>query len=136
MSTLSAVPLQVVPGGALREPALLETGLDLLLQYALAAPQWRIDRWSFAASGLRVLVRGLPLPPLPGIHWVEMEGICVPAGRAWSPAVEPAVVRQLLALEPGELALLREDGAWDRVSSDDWVRASRSALRRTQEALP
>ena len=142
MSTLPAVPLQVVPGGAVREPSLLETSRDLLLQYAEAAPQWRINRWSFAASvsigglrsGRRVLVRGSPLPPLPGIHWVEMDGSCVPAGRAWSPAVEPAVVCQLLALEPGELALLREDGTWDRVSEGDWVRASRSALRRTQEA--
>ncbi|HZN34448.1 MAG TPA: hypothetical protein VFB80_11540 [Pirellulaceae bacterium] len=137
MSTLAAVPLQLAPGGALREPALLETSLDLLCEYALTAPQWRIDRWSFVAqASRRVLVRGSPLPPLPGTHWVETEGICVPAGRSWSPAVEPAVVRQLLGLEPGVLALLREDATWDRINPDDWVRASRSAFRRTLEALP
>ena len=134
MSTLSAVPLQIVAGGVVREPALLETSQGLLSQYAETAPQWRIERWSFAAAtDGRVLVRGSPLPPLPGIHWVEMDGICVPAGHAWSPEVEPAVVRQLLKLEYGDLALLREDGTWDRVAADDWVRASRSALRRTQE---
>jgi hypothetical protein len=130
------VPLCLVPCGELREPALLETSLDQLAKYCLTAPQWRLDCWSFAlAADGQALVRGTPLPPLPGTCWVQTGGICVPAGRAWSPAVEPEIVRQLLQLNTGELALLRGDGSWDRVANDDWVRASRSAVRRTQESL-
>jgi len=130
MSSFAPVPLRIVTAGEVREPALFETSLSLLAEYAGTAPQWRIDRWSFAATaGGRVLVRGLPLPPLPGTQWTNLDGICVPAGFAWSPAVEPAILRQLLRLESGEIALLRESGAWDRIAAEAWVRCSRSALR-------
>jgi len=124
------VPLCIVAADEVREPALLETSLSLLAEYASAAPQWRIERWSFAATADgQALVRGLPLPPLPGTQWTNWDGICVPAGLAWSPAVEPAILRQLLRQETGEIALLRESGAWDRIAAEAWVRCSRSALR-------
>jgi hypothetical protein len=133
---LAGVPLAVVPSGEVRELELLETTLEQLAGYARTAPQWRLDRWSFAAtSSGRLLVRGLPLPPLPGVRLGEWDGVCLPAGCAWSPAVEPLVVRQLLRLLPGEMAILRTDGSWDRVSADDWVRASRSAIASTRESL-
>jgi len=130
MSSFSPVSLCIVAAGAVREPALLESSLSLLAEYVSAAPQWRIERWSFAATaGGRVLVRGLPLPPLPGTQWTTLDGICVPAGFAWSPVVEPAVLRRLLQLDTGEIALLREGGAWDRIAAEAWARCSRSALR-------
>ncbi len=133
---LAGVPFAVVPGGEVREPALLETALEQLAAYAQTAPQWRLDRWSFAAAqGGRALVRGLPLPPLPGVRFVEAGGVYLPAGCAWSPAVEPAIVRQLLQLAQGDSAILHPSGSWDRIAADDWVRASRSAFRRTRELL-
>jgi hypothetical protein len=136
MTRLSAVPLRIVACGAGPEPVLLETALGVLAEYAAAAPQWRLERWSFAATAAgSVLVRGLPLPPLPGTAWVDCGGIAVPAGCAWTPAVEPAVVRQLLHLAAGELGLLRPDGRFDRISAEDWVRAGRSAIRETCAAL-
>lgn len=129
MSLPPPVPLTIVPCGEPREPALLETTLSRLSEHCTVAPQWRIARWSFAAAADgRTFVRGLPLPALPGTQWVETDGICVPAGTAWSPAVEPAVLRQLLRLAPGDIALLRSDGTWDRLAAGDWVRASRSAV--------
>ena len=135
MSLANCVPLSVVPCASVREPALLETSLELLADYATSAPQWRLSRWSFAATAdAWVLVRGLPLPPLPGTQWVESGGVCVRAGYEWSPGVEPAVVRLLLELSAGDIALLRTDGSWDRIAVDDWVRAGRSSLRQLREA--
>jgi hypothetical protein len=132
----AGVPLGLVPSGEVREPALLETSLEQLADYCHTAPQWRLDRWSFAlAADGRVLLRGTPLPPLPGTFWVQSGSICAAAGCTWSPAVEPGIVSQLLQLNPVELALLRDDGSWDRVAEEDWVRVSRSAIRRTQESL-
>jgi hypothetical protein len=135
MNVSRPVPLTVVPSAELREPALLEVSLEQLAEYAATAPHWRLARWSFVATADgHALVRGLPLPPLPGTQWIEEDGVCVPAGCRWSPEVEPAVVRQLLELAAGNIALLRADGSWDRVSAEDWVRASRSSVRCTQEA--
>jgi hypothetical protein len=133
---ITPLTLWLVPSGCLREGALLETSLAGWCQYVDTAPQWRIDRWTFvAASDGQVIVRGLPLPPLPGVHWVLEESVAVPAGYAWSPAVDALTVQQALGLAAGELALLRPDGTWDRLAGDDWTRASRSAARATREAL-
>lgn len=131
----SPIELVLVPSGSVREPALLETNLVQLAEYLAIAPQWRIDRWSFVADHTgRAIIRGLPLPPLPGTYWTERDGIATPAGYDWSPAVDPAVVRQVLGLTAGEIALLHPGGTWDRVLPDDWTRASRSAVRKTSEA--
>jgi hypothetical protein len=130
-----AVALTLVPAAAEREPALLETTLEQLANYASTAPQWRIDRWTFAAAkGDCVLVRGTPLPPIPGTQWVLDQSIATPAGLTWSPPVDVAVLQQLLGLAQGEIALLRADGTCDRIAGDHWVRASRSAIRGTLEA--
>ena len=129
-------PLRLVPAGQMREPTLLETSLAEWCRYVETAPQWRIDCWTFAATADgRVIVRGLPLPPLPGVQWVVEEGVAVPAGYEWSPAVDALTLQQALGLAAGELALLRPDGSWDRIADDDWTRASRSAARATRERL-
>ena len=80
-----------------REPNMLLTSLALWADFADTAPHWRLDALSFVVSDTRqVLVRGRPLPPIPGEHWVERERICVPAGWDWTPALSPSVCRELL----------------------------------------
>ena len=141
---LEPVRLSLARSGEIREPALLEVSLEILADYIETAPQWRIQRWQLAlprdntaAQNRTVLVRGLPLPPLPGQIWTEQEGICVPAGYAWEPAVNAAVVRQLLGLDLQELGLLDPQGTHEVVLPDHWVRASRSAVRQMRrEARP
>jgi hypothetical protein len=128
------IALTLVPAHVEREPALLETTLAQLAAYVATAPQWRIDRWTFAAtSDGRAIVRGTPLPPIPGTQWTLDEGIAAPAGLAWSPPVDAAVVRQMLSLAEGEIALVRPSAACDRIAADHWVRASRSAICSTLE---
>ena len=80
--------------------------------------QARLDRWHFAvASDGRVVVRGAPLPPMPGILYCEEEGVAVPVGFAFSPRVESAVVGELLELQPHDLALFHADGSWERIAA-------------------
>jgi hypothetical protein len=135
LGVLPAIPLRLVRCGARRESALLETALAQFSQYVSTAPQWRIDRWSFAASNDgSALVRGTPLPPLPGAHWTEDRGLYVPAGYRWEPTVEAEVVGQAIGLQPDDAALLRPDGTWERVAAENWVRCTRSAVRLTWEA--
>ena len=130
------VSLRLVRSRQVIEPTLLCTALAAWVAYAGCAPQVRLDRWAFAASATGdALVRGAPLPPLPGESWIEREGIAVPGGWVWTPAVEPAVIRELLELEPDDLILWHPDGHYDRLTSGDFVRATRSAVRLTQEAF-
>ena len=111
-------------------------GLDAWSAYGATAPQVRLACWSFAANstGL-VLVRGTPLPPLPGTRFVETDGIAVPLGFAWSPAVPAAVLRRVFKLEKDDALLWTADGVRRRIAAGDWVRATRSAVRLTCDAL-
>lgn len=109
---------------------LLLLDVSCFAAYAATAPQVRLDRWTLAASSAgRVAVRGVPLPPLPGEQFVEREGLAVPAGWTWTPPVEAAVLRTVLMLAAGDVALLHADGTWQRIAAQDFVRATRSAAR-------
>jgi hypothetical protein len=126
------VPLRLVRSALVREANVLLTSLQAWRAYGSEAAQVRLERWSFAVNDAgSVVVRGEPLPPLPGQHFVEVEGVAVPAGWTWQPAVEAAVLRELLGLRDNDLALLHPDGTWDHVSGDNFVRASRSAIRQS-----
>ena len=114
------------------EASLLLTPFDLWVAYATEAPQVRLDRWRFAvAADGRVAVHGQPLPPLPGQRWVEREGIAVPAGWTWTPALEAGLLRQVFGLAEGDVALWHADGAWELIAADKFVRATRAAVRAT-----
>jgi len=131
----SRVGLRLVRDLQERTPSLLILSIERWLRYAETAPQVRLDGLQFVAneSG-RVLVRGTPAPPLAGELLVEESGVAVPAGWWWSPAVDGPVLRALLGLEAGELAILRLDGCVDRIAAGDFVRATRSAVRQTAAA--
>ncbi len=148
------VTLALVRSDCVQEASLLLTRLELWAAYALEAPQVRLDRWRFAvAADGRVVVHdqhqsrqveSLPrqvenlsygLPPLPGQRWVEQEGIAVPAGWTWTPAVEAALVRQIFGLAAGDVALWHADGAWERIAAEEFVRVTRAAVRETTRSL-
>lgn len=126
------VPVRMVRSAEQRQASVLVTDVFQWQTYGSCAPQVRLERWHFAAAAeRRVVVRGCPLPPLPGQRYVEEEGVAVPAGWMWSPPVEAAVMRELLALEGLDLALLHHDATWERIPSGQFVRATRSAIRQT-----
>jgi hypothetical protein len=120
----------LVPSEAEGEPNVLVTSRACWLAYGGNAPQARLDRWSFAMETTgRVAVRGRPLPPIAGTRYIEQEGVAAPAGWSWVPRLSAQVVREALQLDAGDLALLHDDGTWDYIAAEDFVRATRSAIR-------
>ncbi|HAM70552.1 MAG TPA: hypothetical protein DCM86_02800 [Verrucomicrobiales bacterium] len=105
-------------------------------RFAAGAAEVRLAPLSFAAnSSGHALVRGTPLPPLPGRRWVERQGIAVPEGFTWAPAVGISVLRSLLGAAPGMLVLWLEEGDHWRVLEEQFIAATRWAIRCTGRRL-
>lgn len=125
-------PLQLVRSAGEIEANVLLTTLADWTAYGDTAPQIRLERLRFAVSAEgKVIVHGQPLPPLPGERYCEQAGVAVPCGRSWSPAVEPELLRDAWKLESQDLAFVSTDGTWDHLRGDQFVRATRSAIRET-----
>lgn len=130
------IELQFVRGGPIGESNLMVTDVATWRDYAISAPQVRLERWTFALNNVGdVLVRGTPLPPIAGRRFVETSGIAIAAGWTWTPHVAADVLVEVLQLEEGDLALLQMDGQWDLIPSDSFVRATRSAVRLSAEEV-
>ena len=119
------------------QPAtVLLTTAAAFADFAAAAPAVRLRPLRFAAaSDGRVVLWGTPLPPMPGRRYADRAGVAVPCGFAWSPSLEPAVLRALLGLATGDLALFHEDGSYEHVGAGAFARAGRAAARATAAAL-
>jgi hypothetical protein len=136
LGTTNTLEIHLVRTALPREATLLQTTLDKFQAYASDAPQWRVERWKFAASADgQVLVQGTPLPPVPGEHWILEDDLAVPAGFRWEPAVAAATLRRVFGLQPGSVALLRRDGTWEHVPAEAWVQCTRSAVRLTVQGM-
>ena len=120
----------------LREPAVLRTELAAWAEYAGSAAAVRLRRLRFAADAAgQAILWGTRLPPLPGTRYVEVGQIAVPCGWTWRPAVDAEVLRELLGLEMGDLALFETEGSYQRIAAGDFVQAGRSAARLTVQGL-
>lgn len=134
------VGLRLVESGVERQPELLRADLGALREYLRGAARVRWSRLGFAGSlDGSVLVRGTPLPAVPGQRWVRLGRVYVPVGFHWSPAVEPAVVEQLLAVAANEwivwLAPVPDGvavaGNFLRLTEEQFVPLTPSAVRAT-----
>lgn len=138
---IDRVGLTLARSGAPREANLLEVPFGVWRAHAEVAPVIRLARWSFAVGdGGATLVRGAPLPAIPGRRLVEEEGVAVSAGLTWFPAVSPAVIRALVGAVGDALVVLSAapDSKALRgtiVAGDSFVRAGRSAVRLTAQAI-
>ncbi|HET6883543.1 MAG TPA: hypothetical protein VFI31_25550 [Pirellulales bacterium] len=122
--------LQLVRGGQEQPPTGLLTEWSHWFSYATSAAEARLRSLVFAlSSDQRVLLRGAPLPPVPGQRLVIDEGIAAPCGWCFAPSVGSAVIRKVLRLAADEVALFNTDGAFERIAGDYFVKASRSAVR-------
>lgn len=126
----SAVPLKLVPVAETREPNVLLVDQHVWRDYAVTASQLRLDRWHFAVSiSGEVLVRGTPLPPLPGRRFVEQHGICLPVGFGLSPPVDTKPLAAQYELTDNDLLLWIDDNRRERIPAEHFVRATRAAVR-------
>jgi len=126
----AGVALRLVRAAVEEPPGAVILPLETWADWAIHAPQVRLTPLRFAVcSDGRAFVLGRPLPPVQGELLVDREGLLAPCGYCWRPAVEPAVLRQLLHLNAGDVALLTIDGSVERVPVEAIVAASRSAAR-------
>lgn len=129
---VDSVPLSLVRSGNFQPAALLSVARSDWLAYASTAPLARLERLVFATSANRTVVMGHPLPPLPGeFYWIR-HGIAAPVGMRWAPAIDAAVLGELFGLGEGDIALLLLNGGSSVIRSDQFVGATRSAVRLTE----
>lgn len=124
------VRLQMEPSPDPQTTGVLVTSCEKWEQYVQTAPQIRLNPLSFAQNSDRqVVIRGTPLPPISGTYFVESDGVAVAAGWRWTPPVAANVVARLLQVAGEDLALLYADGTWERIGGEQFVPASRVAVR-------
>lgn len=129
-------PLRLVRTEHTMDSNLLMTTWQAWHNYATAAPLVRLSPLSFAvADRTCVLIRGTPLPPIPGRNWTVNGNVAIPAGFAVEFGLDSATLRRILRLDADQLALIHEDGAVEVVEESGFVRATRSAVRLTERDL-
>lgn len=126
------VPLQLVRGSLEFPNTGLLTTLKCFAEYAETASALRLAGCRFVADEQgRVFIMGDPLPSLPGTYYYERERLWIPAGWTWSPALEPALVQQVLKLAKSEHLLWESSLLTQRFDEADFVTATRAAVRTT-----
>ncbi len=127
------VALNLVRSGVEMQANLLVTSQDLWLDYIRSCPAVRLVRLTFShdATTEQVMVRGTPLPPLPGARYHQSNGVALPCGMGWQLPVDATTVRQLVAAGAGDLVLFAADASYELVPARCFVTASRSAVRLT-----
>jgi hypothetical protein len=126
--------LRLVRSAREQRPTALLTSLDHWVGFATSAPEIRLRPLVFAVSDTRqVLVKGFPLPAIPGDQFVDHAGVVVPAGFSWSPPVQPKVLRRLFGVSEGGLAIWNPDNTIVLFSAEQFVPATRSAARMSLE---
>ena len=132
----SGISLRLLRSSIEHEPEILLTTLAEFEEFSTHAAQVRLDRLQFAADDQgRVLVRGTPLPPLPGKRFVLHGGVAVLAGFHWSPPVSVDVLCRRLGASNEALVLWHDDGTLTRFHAEQFVDATRSGVRQTAESM-
>lgn len=132
----SRVPLRLVPSTHEAVPNVLMVPMEIVAAFVESAPESRLHccRLAVRADG-RALVHGRPLPSIPGALFVERDGVAIPAGFECDPQVPFDIIAEALELAEGDLAILDRDAELVRIPADQFVLLTRSAVRRSQEAL-
>lgn len=124
--------LRLVRSTAAQEPNLLVTDAASWARYGAHAPQIRLQGLRFAVHRVgRVLVLGQPLPSIAGERFVDYGGVAVAAGWIWDPPFSVEVLAEGFRLRRGDLVMAQSDGTWQRILSDQFVAATRQAIRQS-----
>lgn len=109
---------------------LLLTSLQDWISYASTVSEIRLAQLTFAVNDQeQTLIRGNPLPPLPGQRWTEVEGVGIPLGYEWHPTVSPTTLARVWGTSPHRLVLWHPDGRAEWIQSEQFIPASRTNVR-------
>ena len=118
------------------KPTLLRCDLAALSDWADTASETRLKRLTFACNvEKKTLLRGTPLPPIRGERWIEYQNIAVPVGWTWFPAVSIQALNQIFNATDNHLILVEESGCWQKIDRQFFAKASRIAIRTTQDQV-
>jgi hypothetical protein len=128
--------LRLVRSTREQTPELLLTSVEIFSSYTRQAPRVRLERLQFAADDRgRVLVRGTPLPPVPGQRHVLHGGVAVPVGFMWEPAISVEALGRMFGVSGDALVLWEETGQYTRLHEEQFIPVTRSAGRATVKAF-
>jgi MoxR-vWA-beta-propeller ternary system domain bpX2 len=104
--------------------------------WADRAPNIRLQPLRFAAArDGRVWIEGAPISTLSGQRFQVAEGVGVPCGFTWQPAIDAQALARWLGLAKGDAALASTGSEWEIIKDEQFVPATRSGARLTAEAL-
>jgi hypothetical protein len=127
--------LRFVRSAEEQEPGLLLTTLEEWAAYATHAPKIRLDPLRFAGNvDGKIVVCGVPLPPISGQRFVLHGRVAVPAGWIWFPAVDRQVLERKFGSTDGAIALWQDAESVTMLPAESFVPATRSAVALTLEA--
>ncbi len=131
--------LHMIRGENVAEPNVLHLPHERFASWVARAPEIRLAPLQFACSAHPdTLVRGRPLPSLPGQRYVESEGVAALAGWIWDPPLPATSLARALELRPGDLALLKPgpETAILRIAANHFVPVTRAAVRQSPTEPP
>lgn len=135
VATYDKVQLKLTRSTTPQTANVLRTRWEHWYEYAITAPQIRLNRLAFAVSDSNeVLIRGTPLPPIPGQGCVETNRIIIPGGWRFSPDAGAEVIGRLLGGDEQTLVVFSEDGSFELVPQSAFVQATRSSVRASNGA--
>tara|TARA_R110002096_G_scaffold316010_6_gene510322 strand:+ start:7920 stop:8666 length:747 start_codon:yes stop_codon:yes gene_type:complete len=126
--------LRLTPSGKVDcEPNVLQTSLSDLEKWVGSSAEIRWKELRFAAGyDGTVIVRGTPIPSLPGSRYFESDGVAIPLGQRLDPPVPSSVLAQAMQLVSGDLGIFRGEH-WERIEGANFVPVSRAAVRLTAQ---
>jgi hypothetical protein len=109
--TVECIPLGVARDAHPRPATMLRSKIDHFARWAETATTRQLEALEAAYGGEDVLLRGERLPPLAGAERWWGADVLIPLGFRPEPDLAGEVLRQVMGLAPGEVALLTDLGA-------------------------
>jgi hypothetical protein len=133
----TSVPLQLVReisrhASGNQQPTMLLCQQTAWTTWAASASKLRLQKLSFACNASdQALIRGNPLPPIPGKQLIEYGRVAIPTGWSWRPDVSVETLNQILNVRRDTIVVMSEDSRWQVLKLSQFVAASRSGARLT-----